>query len=280
MEVKKNNLFVYGLVSLIAFTLCAGQAKASDYINYFGIEMNNQEYNNLLNLGFAEDEIYYMDEQTFEENKDISATLVATNEKFYKSIYTNLDGESYSVEISEEEYNNQGLVAPAGTVTTEYKRMVSTMSQSGSTFRYKVTLGWLNMPSVRSYDIIGIGFEDDIYISSSVYFNYSYCNASGDCTTATDYYTKKKTSTGGSAVFKFPSSARSLTAVLYYDVSKDTTNTITELTMCGDYSHATTNVSYSSYSNHSITLDGIQLGSAISYYDAIPCAESIWGGSW
>lgn len=281
MEVKKNSLFMYVLVSIFVFTLCIGETKAANYENYFGIEMTNQEYNNLLNLGFSEDEIYYMDTDTFENNKDTSSNLVATNEKYYKTIYTGLDGTSYSTEITEDEYNNQGLIAPAGTVTTEYKRMVSTMSQTSSGFRYKVTVGWLNMPSVRSYDIIGVGFDDDIYISSSVYFSYTHCNSSGDCTTASDYYFRQKTSTGGSIAYKFPSGdVTSMTAVLYYDVAKNTSSTITELNMCGDYAHATTNVSYSTYSNHRITINGLELGSNASYYDAIPCAISTWYGSW
>ena len=42
------------------------------YTNYNGIEMTNQEYNNLLNQGFSENEIYYMNEEIYLENKLIS----------------------------------------------------------------------------------------------------------------------------------------------------------------------------------------------------------------
>ena len=280
MGAKKNHLFLYAVVALFVFTFCIGQTKASDYENYFGITMNNEEYNNLLNLGFSGEEIYYMDEQTFEDNKSLSASLVSKTEKFYKSIYTDLNGETYSIEITEDEYNNQGIIEPRGTVNTTYKSIVSTMSQVSSKFRYKISVSWKQMPSTRSYDVIGVGFNDNIYIDSSVYFNYYHCNSSGDCTTSTDYYSKKKLSTGGSAVFKFPSSAKTLSAVLYYDVAKNTSSTITRLDMCGDYSHATSNVDSSDYSGHSITINGIQLGDAMSYYDATPCATSSWSGSW
>lgn len=282
MEIKKSNLFLYVIVSLFILTLCIGKVSAADYENYYGIEMSNQQYNNLLNLGFNEDEIYYMDEQTFEENKDLPATLVSKNEKYYKSIYTDLNGETYSVEISEEEYNNQGTNLPRGTVSTEYKNIVSTLSQNGSYFRYKISVLWKQFPSTRSYDMIGIGFEDDVYIASSVYFNYYHCDSSGDCTTSSTYYNKKKTSTGGSAVYKLPSyDIRSLSSTLYYDVAKDTTNTITYLEMCGDYAHATSTVDSSQYTNYDITINGLELSSNnISYYDATPCALSSWGGSW
>lgn len=281
MEVRKSKLSMYLILSLLIFTFCLNNVNASEYINYFGISMTSQQYNNLLNLGFSENEIYYMDEDTFEANKDISAELVARDARYYKSIYTDLNGNEQTVEISKEEYDNQGTLNARGTVSTTYKEMVTTMSRNGDKFRYKVTVGWKQMPSVRSYDIIGIGFEDDVYISSSVYFNYTYCVLSGDCTTDTLYYNKKKLSTGGSAVYKFPSSARSMTAVLYYDVSKNTNDTITDLYMYGDYAHATESVGSSTYTDYTINYNGIVLGGpSISSYDAMPCAVTSWGGTW
>lgn len=281
MEIKKNKLYSYLVISLFVLMQCIGQANASEYINYYEISMTSQQYNNLLNLGFSEDEIYYMDEETFEINKDLPATLLAKNSKYYKTVYTGLDGQSYSTEITKDEYNNQGSMDPRGTVTTEYKEMVTVISQNGNYYRYKVTVGWKQLPATRSYDIIGIGFDDDVYIASSVYFNYSYCVSSGDCTTSTIYHDKKKISTGGSAVYKLPGNeARSLTAVLYYDVAKNTTDTITGLHMYGDYSHATETVGYSQYTDYTITHNGIVLGDSIVYYDAIPCAVASWGGTW
>lgn len=278
---KKSNLFLYGLVSLFVFTLSIGQTKASYYENYFGIEMTNQEYNNLINLGFSSDEIYYMSEETFLDNKGLSATLVAKNEKYYKTVYTDLNGQSYSVEIPKEEYENQGTINARGTIQTEYKTMVTTIAQNGNRYRYKVSLVWRQMPQTRSYDIIGIGFDDPVYISSGVYFNYAHTNSSGETTTAADYYDKKVTSTGGTTVFKFPSSATALSAALWYDVSKNTSATITRLDMYGDYSHATTDISGTGYTNHDVGVYGIGLYSNIAgYYDAIPAAQSSWTGSW
>ena len=280
MKIKSNQLYLYVLISLFVFSLCIGKTKAAEYENYFGIEMTNQQYNNLLELGFSESEIYYMDNQTFEDNKDVLATLVAENERYYKSVYTDLDGKSYSTEVSAAEYENQSPIQTRGYVETEYKKVVTTMSQLSNQFRYKVTTAWKNMPSVRSYDIIGIGHADPVYIPTAVNFSYTYCYSSGECITDTLYYFKQKLSTGGSAVYKFPKDARSMTAVLYYDVSKNTTDTITSLEMCGDYSHATTNVSSSVYNSHGININGILLGTNGSYYDAIPCAITTWGGSW
>ena len=278
-----KKLFKYGVISVFALTLFIGTVSASEYINYYGIEMTAEEYDNLVNLGFTSDEIYYMSEEIFEENKDFDSILEVQNEKYYKTVYTGLDGTSYSSEIEKEEYDNQSLITPRGTVTTEYKTMVSSLSRnSNNTFRYKVSVSWTNMPSTRSYDIIGIGFNDEVYISSLVNMVYYYCNSYNECTTSAQYYDKKTLSTGGSAVYKVPSGdLASLSSTLYYDVSKNTSDTITELIMYGDYAHATSNVTPDLYKNHTVNNSGLQLySSIISKYDAIPYAQSGWVGTW
>lgn len=281
MKFKRNKLYLYFIITLFSF-VCIGECvNAAEYKNYFGITMTNKQYNNLINLGFSENEIYYMNEETYEQNKDIESELVVKSNKYYKTIYTNLNGDAYSTEITKNEYDNESLMNTRGYVNTEYKNMVSTMSKSTNSFRYKVSLNWNSMPSTRSYDVIGVGFNGNIKISGLVNFSYTYSNANGEYTTSTLNYGKKSTSTGGSATYKLPTNIRSLNAVLYYDVVKNTTNTITKLEMCGDYSHATSNVTNSIANNHLIEIDGINLGnSSISYYDAIPCAESEWNGTW
>lgn len=281
---KKNHLVMYALMTICACTLCIGVTYAAEYVNYQGISMTEEEYNNLLNLGFTEDEIYYMGEETFEQNKNIQSSLEVVSEKYYKTVYTDLNGGTYSTELTEDEYNNQSSMNTRGTVETTYKSMVTTMSRnSDNTFRYKVTLLWKQFPAVRSYDIIGAGFSDDVYISSGVYFGFYYCDASGNCPESSLYYNKKKLSTGGSVVYKLPSGdIRSLGSTLYYDVSKNnSSDTITELEMCGDYSHATASVSSSNISEYTIHSSGIQLYPVISgYYDEIPCALVGWSGTW
>ena len=84
MRIKKNNSFVYGVIAIFVSVLCVSQVNAAEYKNYFGIEMTNSEYNTLLNLGFTEDEIYYMNEETYLQNKDADANLVAKETKYYK----------------------------------------------------------------------------------------------------------------------------------------------------------------------------------------------------
>ena len=265
---------------IASFAVNTAKAHAMNYRNYYGVEMTHEEYFTLLNLGFSEDEIHYMTEETFEENKDLDATLLASTIKYYKTVYP-MYGNSYTVEVTENEYNSVSDIVPLSTVDTTYKRSVSTISKNSNKYRYKVSVTWKIMPSTRSYDIIGIGFDDDVYINSSVYFNYVYEDSAGNYTTSTQYYDRKSTSTGGSAVYLLPTSMVGLSANLYYDVSKDTTNTLTSLTMCGDYAHATSSVPVGNISNYSIGIGGINLGTSItSYYDSMPCAIAGLSVSW
>lgn len=281
---KKNHLIMYLFIAICTYTLSISFAYASNYVNYRGITMTNDEYDNLVNLGFTEDEIYYMSEETFNQNKNIESTLVAITEKYYKTIYTDLNGGNHSVELTEDEYTNQTSVNTRGYVETSYKKLVTSMSKnSNNTFRFKTTLNWKLFPAVRSYDIIGVGYDADAYISSGINFVYYYCDSSGNCPESSLYYNKKKLSTGGSVGYKLPSGdIRALGSALYYDVSKNnSSSTITQLEICGDYSHATASVSQSNLSNYTIHHAGIQLYPIISgYYDEIPCALADWVGTW
>ena len=195
----------------------------------------------------------------FNQNKNVKSSLEVVNEKYYKTIYTDLNGGAYSTELTEDEYNNQSSNNMRGYVETTYKKLVTTMSRnSDGSFRYKASLNWKQFPAVRSYDIIGIGFDDNVHIKYGVIFGYYYCDASGNCPESTLYYNKKDLSTGGGVVYKLPSGdIRGLGAVMYYDVGKNNASqTITSLTMCGDYSHATANVNQSNITNYTINENG------------------------
>jgi hypothetical protein len=271
------------VVTVSIINISHPQAVEDTFRNYYGIEMTMDEYTTLLNLGFSADEIYYMLEETFEENKDLDATLVASTTKYYKTVVP-MYGMSYSVEITPFEYFNQGNAHLLDTLSTFYRTEVTTISQNGSTkYRYKLSTLWLNWPSVASYDIMGIGFINSVYISSNnVMFNYIYGDANGDFTTSTVWYDRKKTATGGSVVYKMPSNVISLSSNLFFDVKKNTNDTLTSLTMCGDYAHAGSTVTTSQAANHTITSGGIVHDpSVIYYYDDTPCCyATVTGISW
>ena len=266
---------------------------AAYYTNYNNIEMTEQEYSNLVELGFTESEIYQMSNQEFLDNKDLNATLVSEKEEYYKVTTITKNGVSTSTSevITENQYqqekNSSNLQTRSGydgIVTTDYKRMRTSITQVNSNeYRYKVTLTWLNIPSTRSHDIIAIGFEPSlVQLNSSVYFQQNYTNSSGSHSPVTCIPIAG--SNGGSAVFKLPTGTLSaLSSYLYYDVIKaDEDFTVTEMLASGDYAHATSSISETNAQKHSVNhADGIVLNSSIaSYYDGINIAQASWYGTW
>ena len=279
---------ISGLLLLVLFC-CPSLVKAHEtdnfsYTNYNGIEMNYNEYSTLRELGFNANEIYHMDMETFNANKDLDATLLASESKYYKTVYP-VYGQSYTVEVSEEEYNDNGKEILRGQQTTQYKHIVTTISANSNKYRYKISVTWRQIPSVKKYDIIGIGYEDDVHIYNSiVYFGYFYSTSASDYS-STQYYDQKVTSVGATTVYKIPEgiSLTGLAATLYYDVVKDTgAGTLTSLWMCGDYAHATSNsVTSTIAAQHGISYGGIGLGSSnINLYDAIPCTYANASVNW
>ena len=283
-KVRKLLIMIIVVVAISSINISRPLAAHDSFVNYYGIEMTMDEYLTLLNLGFSADEIYYMLEETYEENKDLDATLVASNTKYYKTVVP-MYGLSYSVEVTPLEYmqQQQGNDHILDALYTYYRQQVSTISANGPTkYRYKMSTIWLNWPSVYSYDVEAIGFINSVYISSpTVYFNFIYTDNDGGHT-STAYYDKKKTSLGGSVVYKMPTNVTSLSSNIYFDVMKNTNDTLTSLTFCGDYAHALNPVTTTQAANHVVNVGGIDFDtSVLSYYDETPCCYAgISGISW
>ncbi len=263
-------------------------AKDNYYTNYYGIEMSKEEYDNLVELGFSESEIYYMLEDDFIFNKDIEGHLVADTTNYYVNIIrydaTGRIVSNSDMQVSKDDYEN-GLPQPIsydGYIETSYKKMRTTIS-SGTKFRYKVNLVWKSMPAVRSYDIIGIGMEELVYINSALSFSQTYCSTPSFCKTDTTVNSTIINPTGAGASFLLPSSKEvtSLQSTFYFDVSKNVSSTLTLLYAHGDYAHATKSLSGGSAQGFIVNIGGIQLASGItSYYDTMDRATAKWTGSW
>lgn len=270
---KKVRYFLVGLLAmLLGFNF--NMVSAHQYTNYFGIHMTTDEYFTLLNLGFTDDEIYYMDEDTFNNNKDLDAELVAQTKKYYK-IVTPMYGASYVVEITPQEYLNQSQNQLLNTVTTQFITESSSISANGNKYRYKNTVVWLSPPQNKSFDVIGIGFINSVYIDSMIFYKHTYADANGDWHNSTLYYGMTNNSTGAGVVYKLPDPFYGLSATIYFDVSKNTTDTLQYIDMCGDYAHSLQTVTQYQAVDHVLNSYGIQFDvSVIDYFDEIPCAYS------
>jgi hypothetical protein len=202
--------------------------------------------------------------------------------KYYKTI-TNGDFTSESFEISKEEYDNYDVSnQPKAIIETTYKNLTSTITQNGSFYRYKAVLNWKNMPSKRSYDIIGIGFYASVkVVGNFLSFNQYYCFSSGSCTTT--YVNYPQIFTGGAGTtFSLPTgNLTTLRETFYFDVEKNTTATIISQLAAADYAHATSTISLNNAKKYTVSgATGIVLNGVSSYYDAINPAKEYWSGSW
>ena len=234
---------------------------------------------------------------------DDEFTPVSETTKYYKTITQYNNGNHYSpdslepvstqtIEITEAEYLNVGTTPEVyspnlfTTVETAYKKMTTSIETNGSTYRYKNVLIWKNFPSVRSNDIIGIGFFGSVQpVANTRTFELFYCRTSNGCHATSAMAVKQTFTYGSSAVYSLPSFTDliSLKATYYFDVSKTNSSlTIVHQGAFGDYSHAITSVTPLQAINHEVVQNaGIYLDdSIVDKYDAIDEADVHWYGSW
>ena len=226
--------------------------------------------------------------------------LVSENTKYYKTVTTYDLGSvfsassfsglasSVSYEISEEEYNaatneNSLILGNPTTVETTYQTMTSSIYTNGSYYRYKNNMSWRFIPDVRSYDIIGIGFLSTVQPVNGLSFKQDYCYTSGGCGTAT-LRTPQFFTNGAGASFKLvEGNLSSLSATLYFDVTKANSGSTVSLQMAyADYAHAITTTSLVSSTYYQVIQSaGIVLNSSISSsYNSIDVADASWYGTW
>lgn len=290
MKIKKLSMFLISMGVLFVFP-CFVMAKEDCYlINNNNLEINYSEYANLINLGFTEQEIMNMAYDEFIDNKDLKGEIVDTEVKYYTNTTKYDFGHnivsSVDQEISEFMYNNSNVLVPFG-LTPGYteissRKVTTTIIAVSNMYRYKITVEWKSIPSVKSNDIMGIGIDSSVYIHSDIYFQQNYCYSDGSCSSNMISY-PKITSTGGGVSFQLASygSLTSLSSYMYFTVAKSGSATITKLNAYGDSSHALSTVSSNDAKNYSINRAGIVLNSSIlNYYDAIPVTKAVWTGSW
>ena len=275
MSKLKNYLLAVLTVSLLFTT----SIKAEENIieNYFGIKMTTTEYNNLLNLGFSEEDIYLMDEDAYINNKDLIGHVVSTNTTRYKTVKRGLESVTYVA--TEEEFQSRNEVRPLGVVENYWRSVVTRITQIDSNYRYTVSTIWNTMPDERNYDVIAIGITSDVVRSTYPTFTRHYCDYDGCYNSSIAAI--KTADYGAGASFKVPSGTLTgLAATLYFDVVKDVSWTLTYQEFCGEYAHGT-NTSLTDSQNYTIATGGIGFGAAaVDKYVIMGCSYGTWTGTW
>lgn len=275
MNKLKNYLLAVLTISLLFTTSI--KAEENTIENYFGIEMTETEYNNLLNLGFSEEEIYLMDEETYNNNKDLIGHVVSTNTTRYKTVRRGLETITYVA--TEEEFQNRNGIMPIGVVENYWRSIVTKVIQVDSHYRYKVSTIWNTMPVERAYDVIAIGITSDVIRSTYPTFTRHYCDYDG-CYNS-NIGAIKTGRYGAGASFKVPSGTLTgLGAALYFDVEKDVSWTLNYQEFCGEYAHGT-NTTLADSQNYTIATGGIGFGAgATNKYVIMGCSYGTWTGTW
>lgn len=292
MKRKMSALLLLFMCPMIAFA-----NEDTYYTNKYQISMTEQQYQNLKEQGFSDFEIEYMTEEEFNKRKDIEATLEATSEQYYKKEIKQ-DGTVIESIATEEEYeafdpsmSDVGLYSlVTGYVETTMLKLTTTISKVDDyNYMFKTTMESKLIPTVRHYDVIGIGFSNSsIYAESDTMEQYdTTCYmTSSDCSTKS-IPTFKVFDTGVGARYNLDTSlfAETILSRLYYNVRKlSGAGTITQLDAYGWYRHATSDsVTSSQASAFTVTREGISFSSSTvdGNFDELPAAShAIWNGSW
>ena len=150
--------------------------------------------------------------------------------------------------------------------------------------RYKLDTDWLQIPSQRSYDIMGIGIEaSKVQINASIAFRQDWWTSSNTTGYGLACYPKTQ-STGGLVMFPLPSgSLQTLESYMYFTVDKKPgVSTVYSLTATGDYAHATSSVTNNVYNYMSVNVaTGIIVSSPYANsYDDMDEAVAQFSGTW
>ena len=293
---------LYALVLVVlAITETSVNAKNAQpyYINNNGIEMSEKNYNNLKGLGFTDQQIAKMNNETFSKKKDIEATVVAQNVKHYVKVsylQNGLPKERYEV-VTENEYqgrlNNPGNLLRSvsgsyynGMAANDQLAIVTTISNINDTFmQYRLDVYNYDIPTNRSFDIYGIGIENGkVQVASAIECEQSWNYSNGSSDNNYGCYPKSQT-TGGSVMFELPSgNISNLETYISFWVAKyPDTGTINYLEAAGDYAHAINTVSDAVFNYYTVNISGIGVYSPYStsylkYFE--PASGAHFIGTW
>lgn len=243
-------------------------------------------------------------DQTSKNNTEKDYIIVGETTKYMKTVntYNNVVKDEYgniisanllnsdSVEITKEELDKVDLsntiveTRDSTTIETIYRRMTTDLEYVNGAYRYRNQVNWLNFPSVRSYDVIGIGHYSNVSMDGTPYFKMEYTTVSGIHYNSF-FYLNQSFSNGDSATFLLPlPNLSNLKITYYYSVKKNNpANTITSQAIFGDYAHGIdSSLTTSQAENHYVNQNsGIVFNSSVyNKFDTNDEADVYWSGTW
>jgi hypothetical protein len=173
--------------------------KAESIINNNGVEISEEEYEDFLKV-YSHEYIMTMTEEKYEDLKTLDFSNIETETKYIETTYNQHLNLTTEKELTEDEYNDylesssssstensaSTLVSNGSAAYSTQVKQISIALITGTTWHHvTVTATWKAIPSVRSYDVIGMrgqGFDFrngsqegyQIYIEDGTYKTISY----------------------------------------------------------------------------------------------------------
>lgn len=261
----KSVRFFFSILLLIPMIVFAD--KNDEYIiNNNNIKINGEEYADLLKI-HSEEYIMNMTKDRYDHLKQFDFNSIKKEEKYIITTYNPHLNISVDKEICKEEYeklSEEELRLSNGSVTaqTTAKKISMSVMQGGNWDYVNLDLTWKVVPSVRSYDVIGLRLDglsvrngsqqgQQLYYSNN---QWNYINYSWNGTNI------KKFNNGFGISMNLVDNSLSR---LQLSIECDVKTTANAGSINGSYQHAVANLSLADSKNY--TLSGNGLGHVFLY---------------
>ncbi len=286
---------------LVTITICGlaflnVNAKNIYYVNKNGIEMTQEQYGYLCQF-YDKNTISIMDLEKFNKEMAYNYTLKNEEVKYIETEISYLNGTPIEVKeniITEEEYNSVNeeisLYYDCNTAKacheTTYKKLYMQEYSSKNNVRMTLVNEWKKIPTVKSYDVIAMRFENFRLDAGEAYQYYNVGNTSK--TISYDIKNGKNTIRkyleGVGVSMNIPDDVTSKLSQkliidgVRYDLSKKT------VSFYGTYQHANRSITLAQSQNYSFSSSGLggvlKYNAGSSYFDAMKGINLtiIWAG--
>jgi len=170
------------LTTLLSSNLVSTRVEEVYYINENNVEMTEENYNKLMQLGYSERELRFLSQKEYDDRSSLMIYNVMSNSCvmkytyfFENNNYVLTQSSKISKDIAIQEINNsnniltRGLGSEESNYTNEYIELSLTgvVTSGGASIRkffVKIDAQWLSTPAYCDKDYISINIDDDIQI--------------------------------------------------------------------------------------------------------------------
>lgn len=230
------------------------------------------------------------------EESESMLTEYSETTKYYKTITVLNNSEmlsragfntsSFTTEITEEEFysdDEEDGINGSSYVSSSTKKVTASIAKISNSnyYKYTATAEWKKMPSVRSYDSIGIGFYPSVILYGTPHFEQYYCTTGGTCNTQNSGWKLYSSTYGTAATYYLPSGELSTLKHTFYAYlqKRDSSVTIYEQEAGASYGQATQSVTYTEAKDFTMSTAGLNYKSAYNKYSVVS-VSNIWNGTW